>query len=192
MFRHVERSGFSHPGPGASLHVGGRIYHRCLAADVPTSPVHFWVHDRNPQHEGIDMEILNMLRAVLRTSCPFVRILRHLQLPHDNTGIPDPIPCRVVLGVSSSHDSVAVLADSSAPRHGVVIYRRQEEQPRGGEQLYVPLTSPLYEPLQYPLLYMENLDGAWMKLESVDADISMKTLKNVLKRVLCFAGLVCC
>ncbi|KAH3731467.1 ATP-dependent DNA helicase pif1 [Pelomyxa schiedti] len=139
-----------------AIHVGGMVYHRCLALDVNTSPMQIWAFYEPSaiQHNNnINEELLHQLYQALEAINPFVPGIRQLQYEERHNTLPENM--RLNLQYQENHsDILALITNVTEPRQGfVVFYAHQADQPHNGEQIYVNNLNAMYETLQYPLLF---------------------------------------
>ena len=146
-------------GP-ANVALEGRIYHEIR--DVMNHeglPAHWFIYD-NTARPGTDaehrppQETMHLVRQYLEHVNTFVNSFRSAaDQVQDNTA-----PFAIELTVPPTGGDVAAIIHTDGLRHvdprRVVIYGRADPRPQE-----VPVLSPLYEPLQYPLLFPHGTPG---------------------------------
>jgi len=146
-------------GPG-NVVLEGRVYHEIRdVINHEGQPSHWYIYDamaraRAPGYNPPPEETVDLIRQYLERENPYVRFFRSAaeQVPDDTT------PFAVELTVPPTGGDVAAIIHRDGLRHvdprRVVIFGRTDPRPQ-----QVPVLSPYYEPLQYPLLFPHGTTG---------------------------------
>jgi len=143
----------------ANVVLEGRIYHRLLDIADQGHSMHWFLYDEAARTE--QARELSVPEGAVGTVCqfleqvnPYVGHLRHAvsQVSDEAT------PLAVELTVPPAGGEIAAVINTEGLRHvsprQVVFFRRGGLQPR-----FVPILSPQYKPLQYPLLFPHRTLG---------------------------------
>lgn len=150
--------GFAHfqSGP-ASVAITGRTYHRVLDVSTPNHSFHWFLYDETERDtHGRIWEVpdswTHNFRLDLQEVNPYVRNLQQFHhVSNDSTHVLE------LRDTSSNGDFAAIMhAANSTTIHprSVLIWRNSDEQPS-----FVSILTPLYEPLQYPVLFPHGTRG---------------------------------
>lgn len=146
-------------GP-ANVAITGRIYHRLLHIDQGSHSMRWFLYDGEDarreagQRWNIPLDLLNAFRQHLDEVNPFVRTIRHAITSVGNTSTPLSIRLD---GYIAATEMGALLYSTNMQRvnrRQVVFYRNTDQQPE-----FLDILSPLYEPLQYPILFPDGSPG---------------------------------
>lgn len=151
-------------GP-ANVAIEGRVYHRLIDVANNGHSMHWFLYDEASRLErGRELEIpdavIETVREFLETSNPYVHTLRRAVTEIDN----DTTPLTIELSIPPGGQEIAAIINTDNLRHvtprKIAFFRHGGQQPR-----FVPILSPQYEPLQYPLLFPHGTLG-WGCTES--------------------------
>jgi Helitron helicase-like domain at N-terminus len=146
-------------GP-ANVVLEGRVYHQIRDVLNPDGrPAHWFIYDANRRagravEDQPPQETLDLIRGYLERVNTFVRYFRSAadQIPDDTTPFAVELTVPPTGGGRGRHHPYRRLRNVDPRR--VAIFGRTDPQPRE-----VPVLSPYYEPLQYPLLFPHGTPG---------------------------------
>ena len=138
--------------------ITGRVYHCILNPDKRAHSWHWFLYnstgrDQEAQQLQISLDVVEVTRRMLEEQNPFLRSVRSAMINTEAEAytifLDQPLTDGEVAAIVNAHNLANV-------REQRIIITRNDKQPTTG---FVDIMLPLYEPLQYPLLFLCGDDG---------------------------------
>jgi hypothetical protein len=139
--------------------ITGRVYHRMLDLDADQGSLRWFLFDeqghfRAGAQQNVPVHMVAACKALLESCSPYIRTLRHAVQtagPHFDLHLDQAVAGREVAAIVNPYNMHEVRCRK------IVVAHKGKLKPD-----FVDILSPLYEPLQYPLLFPFG-DPGWSR-----------------------------